>query len=435
MQPSEHWLAQVWQEQWLIGDLRTTDGHWIRIVYRGIWTHRRGPDFADALIDLGGTLLSGDIELHVRSSDWFAHGHHEDPAYDTVVLHAVWYDDLGQPATRRDGRAIPTLELRHFVAAPPHQEMLPATRPLGALGFQYCAPELVTSEPETLHRVLEAAGDQRLRDKVARVHARLVGEAPGQTLYWLLADALGYHRNRDGMRTVAENLPLERIERALFHATHQQRFTIAAALLLGTSGFLPLSDRERSLVKLESATWQAIETQWTSSSRDLVTTTPRWYLSGIRPTNHPLRRLLALASIVSSSERGLLRECIDRIRAARPRAALSRWLLSPPVPIGRDRLLDILVNVIVPFALAYGEMCEDEALYEAGLQLWHTLPSGRGNAITRATLEQICGANQLTIRTARAEQGLLHLYQTGCRPRRCHECPIAHLVLARAQAT
>jgi len=80
-------------------------------------------------------------------------------------------------------------------------------------------------------------------------------------------------------------------------------------------------------------------------------------------------------------------------------------------------------------------MCEDEALYEAGLQLWHTLPSGRGNAITRATLEQICGANQLTIRTARAEQGLLHLYQTGCRPRRCHECPIAHLVLARAQAT
>lgn len=430
MKPSEQWLAQVWQAQWLHGDLLTTDGRPLRIVYRGVWTHRRGPDFADALVDLAGTLRSGDIELHVKASDWFTHGHHDDPEYDTVILHVVWQDDLGRPVTRRDGHRIATLELSRFLALPADESHSSHARPLGTLGFQYCAPSLAAHEPDVLHRLLEEAGDRRLRDKVARLHARLGAQTPGQTLYWLLADALGYHRNRDGMRAVAENLPLERIETALFATRGDQRFATAAAFLLGTGGFLPVSNRERHLAPLDQSTWQAIETIW-ENCRHSATPPPRWNLAGIRPANHPLRRLLALASLIASSDRGILTELIDRIRTDHPRTALSRWFQSHPIPLGRDRLHDILVNVIIPFVLAYGEAMEDETLHEIGIRLWYALPAGRGNALTRLTLEQICGPHPLKVRTARAEQGLLHLYHTGCRPRRCHECPIAHLVLQR----
>jgi len=430
VRPNEQQLARLWQEQWLRRELETSDGKPLRVVFRGIWTHRRGPDFADALLDLAGTLLAGDIELHVRASDWYTHGHHDDPAYERVILHVVWQDDLARPVTRRDGRSIPTLELTRFVAVPAEIGSLPPGRPLGAIGFQHCAPAIAAHEPDRLRALLEEAGDRRLRDKVARVHARLALEAPGQTLYWLLADALGYHRNRDGMRAVAENLPLHVLEAALPAVPPEERFPYAAAMLLGTAGFLPLSDRERAIAALDHHQWEAIERAWAGVRGASSAPTPQWVISGTRPANHPLRRLLSLAALLVAAEHGVVAELCTRLQARRPSAAFSDWLTRGPVPVGRERTHEILVNVIVPFALAYGEALSDESLQEAAIRLWCALPAGRGNALTRATLEQICGPHELPIRTARAEQGLLQLYWNGCKPRRCHECPVAHLVLA-----
>lgn len=430
MQPSERWLARVWQEQWFAQPLATTEGTPLRILYRGVWSQRHGPDFAHALIDLAGARLSGDVELHVRASDWYAHGHHEDPAYDTVILHVVWQDDLRKPVTRRDGHAIPTLELRRVLACP--DDLASTTpRPLGALGFQHCAPELATRAPERLHRLLEEAGDARLQGKVDGVRARLALEPPAQTLYWLLADALGFHRNREGMRTVAQRLPLERLEGVLLTVPAHRRFPCAAALLLGTAGFLPLSDRERSFAPLDRSTWHTVESLWHELCPQAPSSPPSWNTGGIRPANHPVRRLASLATLTASAPRGILHQLVDCLRSDRPLASLIAWLRSPPVPVGADRAHEIVVNVVVPFALAYARATGDESLESAAAELWRSLPAGRGNALTRATLEQICGPSAFRVRSARAEQGLLHLYKTGCQPRRCHSCPVAHLVAAQ----
>ncbi|MCX7622502.1 MAG: DUF2851 family protein [Thermomicrobium sp.] len=431
MVPTEHWLAFVWQEQRIARELETAQGAPLRVIYRGVWTHRHGPDFADASLDLAGTLLSGDVELHVRSSDWYAHRHHEDPAYDRVVLHVVWHDDLGQPVSRRDGRPIPTVELARFVDRSLDPTVLPLGRPLGALGFAHCAPELAASEPHTLHALFEDAGDHRLRHKVAQVQSLLGAAPPGQVLYWLFADALGYHRNREGMRMVAEHLPSEYLEATVLLAEPTDRFPLAAALLLGVAGFLPVLPQERNLAPLDRGSWHRIEALWSDIGRGFPTPRIRWRTAGARPANHPLRRLLSLATLVAASPQGLLTTLVQRVTADRPRSALTEWLRSPPLPLGRDRTHDVLVNVVVPFALAYGESIGEETLVEAASHLWRTLPAGRGNAITRATLEQVCGPTGLALRSARAEQGLLHLYRTGCQPRRCYECPVAHLVLAR----
>ncbi len=428
MQPSERWLARVWQEQWLERQLATTDGTPLRVVYRGVWSQRHGPDFADALIDLAGVLLSGDVELHVRASDWYAHGHHEDPAYDTVVLHVVWQDDLRKPVTRRDGHAIPTLELRRVLAFPDH--LAPTTpRPLGALGFQHCAPELATSAPERLQRLLEEAGDARLQGKVDGVRAHFALEPPAQTLYWLLADALGFHRNREGMRTVAQRLPLERLEGVLRTVPAHHRFPAAAALLLGTAGFLPLSDHERTFAPLDRSTWRTVESLWYELGPQALSSPPSWNTGGTRPANHPVRRLASLATLTASAPKGILHQLADCLRSQHPRVSLTAWLRSAPVPVGADRAHEIIVNVVVPFALAYAQATGEESLETAAAELWRSLPAGRGNALTRATLEQICGPSPFRVRSARAEQGLLHLYKTGCQPRQCHTCPIAHLVL------
>ncbi len=246
----ERRLAQIWQAQWLTAGLRTTEGTPVEVVYRGVWTHRQGPDFAGSLLVIGHQLLEGDVELHLAASDWYAHGHHDDPAYDRVILHGVWRDDLGRPVQRRDGRSIPTLVLADYLPGELAAFPVEPIRSLGALGFTHCAPEIAKKEPQRLLRLFARAGDERLRDKVRRVHARLTGEPPEQTLYWLLADALGYSKNREGMRALAEALPLIELEARLRAQKPDERFTTAAAWLFGLGGFLPASPRERALLPL-----------------------------------------------------------------------------------------------------------------------------------------------------------------------------------------
>ena len=85
---SELAVSRAWNAQWLRADaagaLRTTDGQPVTVVFRGRWTHNFGPDFQGALIAFGAELRQGDVEIHLRPGDWQAHGHHLNPAYNSV---------------------------------------------------------------------------------------------------------------------------------------------------------------------------------------------------------------------------------------------------------------------------------------------------------------------------------------------------------------
>jgi hypothetical protein len=426
-------LCQIWNAQWLAPELRTTDGRVLRVVYRGIWTHADGPDFTGALLEIDGQLVSADVEIHRHASDWFAHGHHVDPAYDRVELHVVLEDDLSEPVRRRTGEHVPTLVLAPFLPGPLQSfPALPGLRPLGAIGFDYCAPRVAATAPERLTQLWEAAGDARLADKVARIAGRLALEPPAQTLYWLLLDALGYSRNRDGMREIAARVPYSSLESRLVARSPNERWQRAAGILLGIAGFLPLSPAEQELAGLDPHHARAIEHAWQSHGvawRGLELPPTAWRFHRQRPANHPLRRLLALARLLAKDERGLLPALADRLASARVERALDAWLTRDNPYLGPSRAHDIVVNVVVPFALAYGEAAGLEDMSTAATELWARLPAGRGNVLVRRTLDQICGPNRLRVTTARAEQGLLHLYHTGCRQLRCYECPIAHLAL------
>ena len=39
-------------------------------------------------------LWFGDVEIHLKSSEWYAHRHHEDEYYDAVILHVVYEEDV-----------------------------------------------------------------------------------------------------------------------------------------------------------------------------------------------------------------------------------------------------------------------------------------------------------------------------------------------------
>ena len=69
------------------------NGASLRVLSPGRWNRMAGPDFRNAKLELNGTALRGDVEIHGKTSDWISHGHGGDPAYDGVILHVVRHDD------------------------------------------------------------------------------------------------------------------------------------------------------------------------------------------------------------------------------------------------------------------------------------------------------------------------------------------------------
>jgi hypothetical protein len=429
--PSELTLSQIWNAQWLASPLRLIDDRELRVIYRGVWTHGLGPDFSNAYIDIDGQLLRGAVELHRSASDWFTHSHHLDPAYNEVVLHVVWQDDSREPVRRNDGATVPTLLLSDYLPGPLEDFAgNPTLRPLGAIGFDYCAPTVAAANPAALRNVWERAGDERMRLKTEAVAARLAGEPPAQTLYTLLLDALGYTRNREPMRAIAERLPYDHLDARLIGRDAEERFERAAGLLLGLAGFLPLSPHEQEsaevnpeqVVRVEHA-WRTLGAAW----RGIEVPPSSWTLARIRPAAHPIRRLLAMATILARLSDGLVEDFCARLEHNDAYGTLQDWLIEENRYLGRAHAHEVIVNVLVPCALAYGDLTEQADMTERATDLWAALPAGQGNAVIKRMVAQVCGDHQQRVRSARAEQGLLHLHATGCRAMRCFECPVAHL--------
>lgn len=110
----EDLLHYLWKyKKYPIADIRTTSGHPITVHRSGAHNQLSGPDFFNAKLVIDDQLWAGNVEIHIKSSDWYAHGHEIDANYDNVILHVVWEEDVS--VFRADGSEIPTLELKNYI--------------------------------------------------------------------------------------------------------------------------------------------------------------------------------------------------------------------------------------------------------------------------------------------------------------------------------
>lgn len=430
---SEIILARIWNGQRFWQPLETTDGRVIRVVYPGVWTHGFGPDFRDAMLDFDGRLVTGDVEVELDVGGWYQHGHDGNSGFDGVILQIVARSGDEPPVRRSDGGTVPRVVLPDFLDQP--LEMFASeslTRPLGAIGFEHCAPDVARKHPDAIREIWHRAGDQRMQEKVSTISGDLAVKPPAQVLYERLMDALGYSRNREPMAEVAGRLPIDQLALRVNEAPASDRFLRAAGFLLGVGGFLPLSPPDATITGIEPTRLGQIEAQWREfgSAWHAVPVAPgAWSLARIRPAAHPARRLLAAAVIISAAGDGIVERVVRCLATDRPRRELESWIIGENPWLGKDHGLEIIVNVFVPFGLAYGQEAQQPDVADAAAELWQQLPAGRGNSITKATRTQICGEAEVASGSARAEQGLIQIHRNGCQQMRCYECPIAHLAL------
>jgi hypothetical protein len=422
---SELSLARAWAEASIPSSLRTTEGDDIQIVYRGVWTHGFGPDFSGAMIAFpDGSLRTGSVEIHLAGSGWRAHGHHLDPAYNDVILHVVGVDD-GQPTRRADGAHVP-VAIVGFEQA----KQLEAQLDWSKVGGAVCAPELAEDRPELIVQAIHRLGDQRLASKAAGFEAELISRPPAEILWRAILEALGYSENRDPMRRLARVVSIGGLERLL--APSDEPFLLAATVLLGVGGFLPMSPVEANIAGISPDLVRRIEIAWHSLSRPAseLMSPGEWKTARVRPANHPVARLLAAAALAADYREGMTAAMLESIRHddLTPETLVST-VTRHGASLGVDRATIIMANAVLPFALAMSEHAGDPELGEHAMRLWDALPASAHNRVTRAAQMQIGGPVTLKNLGERGMQGLIHLNRALCTPRRCYECPVAALVV------
>ena len=367
-------LVRLWEGQrFPAGALVSREGLALRVAYRGRLAGGPGPDFRDAVIAAGGQQWRGDVELHVAASAFRQHGHHRDPAYDNLVLHVVFWDDRRGETRLACGRSVPTLALAPWVARRADELHRWLARP--ARWQEPCRTALARLGPAAVAAVLEEAGDARFREKADAFAAAMAAAEEEEVLYRGLLEGLGYSRNRDPFRRLAEAVPWQTLRRLLAAERLQGRVMAAEAALLGTAGFLTGEGTSDPYLG-------ALQERWRAQPVGHGSPFLPWELTG-RPENHPARRLVGAARlVVRYVDGGLLAGLLAAVRAG-PSALAGAlqvpgdgyWrdhydLTSGPARlpaglIGPGRAGDLAVNIVLPFALAWAETRGDTALAEA----------------------------------------------------------------------
>ena len=202
------------QKIWLSGEfekdgLITTGGDSVCILSPGKWNlSEEGPDFLGAKIEIGGSTFLGDVEIHFRSSDWRAHGHHENPSFDRVVLHVVLFPlsdyENQTPATTLSGDIPPILELLPALSEG-FEEFAErdAIRSLSFAQDETIMPDWLGLAVNVRHARLLEHSRERWEKKLTYARKRLFGEDWSEACHQFVLEILGYRRNRAPMSAIS----------------------------------------------------------------------------------------------------------------------------------------------------------------------------------------------------------------------------------------
>lgn len=427
--PPERLLQAVWQHQRLQRDrLQTLDGQPVQVLHPGFLNREGGPDFRDALIRLGDdTPRRGDVEVDLRAGGWRAHGHDRNPNFKNVILHVVWEADRSAQA----GLAV--LPLRSALDAPLGElARWLGSESAGAFPESLqgkCSAPLRELSAEPLTALLREAAIVRLHSKASQFQARARSVGWEQALWEGLFRALGYKHNVWPMQTLAESR-FRWSEGCAGAVQFQGR-------LLGLSGLLPA---ELSPPKSAAACYVRSVWDWWWRERetfaDCVLPRAAWHLAGLRPANHPQRRLalaahwLATGRLPSRLERWCAKDVgdaelvptlLDLLQSPEDGFWSWHWTLrsarfTRPQPLlGATRVTDLAVNVVLPWLWVRTLEGGNERLradLEARYLAW---PAAEDNAVLRLARQRLLGGvSPKLFREAAAQQGLLQIVRDFC---------------------
>lgn len=424
----EDLLQFIWEAGLYDGHgLHTTDGAPLEVLKAGRIQLHSGPDLRDARVRIGGQEWAGNVEVHLRSSDWNAHGHQHDAAYNNVVLHTVYRHDA--EVRTADGRSPATVELRTRIRQENlylHQALMTGRDPVP------CASRLHEVAPERMHSWLEHLLVERLERKALEVEAlyRQLGHDPVETLHHMLLRGLGTGVNADPFGMLAHALPLKILLKYRDDALRTE------ALLFGQAGLLAgvLADAHPRVLQQEHLALARLH-----RLRPMPATA--WKFGRMRPANFPTVRIAQWAAFIRSAAdaQGLLLQSDEPapLRAMLEVEATGYWQehyrFDQPAErrakrLGRATADNLIINSIVPYLFAMGRVRGHQPWKDRAIRLLEGLPAEQ-NSILRAWAA-------VGVHAASAGQGqaLIELRNRWCAARKCLTCAIGACLHKQAGA-
>jgi hypothetical protein len=419
---NEDFLYYLWKYHLPGKTLTGSRNEEITIHHPGQQNYDSGPDFFNGKIKIDDTLWAGNIEIHTKSSDWYRHGHQEDPNYDNIILHVVYEDD--RPVFRKNGEPVPTLVLKdkfdkhlfeRYQGFLLSKQWIPCGESISNVGHF----EIMS----WLHRL----AIERLERKAGEIEQMLHENKSDfrEIFYRKLLRSYGFKTNAEAFEQLAFSLPFTILTK------HKDNLLQIEALLFGQAGMLRQEFDDDYPRQLQS------EYRFLAQKYQLKPMQPEaWRFMRMHPPNFPTIRLAQFARLFHRST-ALLQKILEAERLSDVISLLQTetsdyWkthfrfdkpATARPKKMGKASLHLILINTIIPFVFVYGKETNQRQLREKSLEWLVALPSEKNHITRNFSLLGIKPENALQ------SQALIRLKTVYCQNKQCLRCGVGHHLL------
>ena len=414
-------LHFIWQNKLFQShSLLTTDGESVEVIDPGRLNTDAGPDFFNAKIKLGNTIWAGNVEIHTRSSEWARHGHDDDKAYNSVVLHVVKKADV--QVFRADGAPIPQLELIYPVEIEENYGQLMQN------SLRIPCENKISAIPGIFIRSWKnALLTERLLQKTENISEILSQNNRHweEAFYLNLARSFGFGTNGQAFEMLAASLPMQILGK------HKNDLSQLEALLFGQAGLLAAKEEDAYLLSLRK------EYDFLKIKYDLKPIDgSQWKLLRLRPDNFPHVRIAQFAALIHKST-GLFSKITENpdiqylqgiFRVEPSEYWKTHYLFAHESHkslkgIGQKAIEGIIINTVVPFLFSFADTRGNQSMKDKAIEILEKLPA-ENNVITRMWHE-----TGIDCASAFDSQALIQLKKMYCDKRNCLRCRIGHKVL------
>jgi len=422
----EDFLHFLWQFQLFNKQLSTTtSGKSFSVLKTGTKNKNAGPDFSSASIELENITWAGNIEIHLKSSDWNVHYHQNNAAYENVILHVVWRHD--KEIYLNDGTPIPTFELEgktDLNLLKTYKELINNNSNIP------CSPYFKDVSRIIKLQALDVALMQRLEQKsefILEILERKLNNWE-ETAYQVLAKNFGFKINSDSFLRLSEVLPLKILQK------HSDNLQQIESLLFGQAGLLSYNEDEYTLSLKKEFNYLSHKYDLEKKQMNAI----EWKMLRLRPANFPTFRLAQYASFIYSNP-NIFSALLDwenysdlkskfKIKISnywRNHYSFNSTSTEPTPQFGKSSFENIVINTIVPLLVAYSKVKDSDFYIAKAVTLLENISAEKNNIIS------IWEELGLPIKTAFDSQASIELFNNFCQLKKCLSCKIGVSIVSK----
>ncbi len=413
----EEFLHYIWRhKKFDFKSLQTSRGEKLTIENVGSYLENAGPDFFNGQITIDGQKWAGNVELHLKSSDWYLHHHEKDSAYENVILHVVWDHDVD--VFRKNNVEIPVLILKDYVSTDFIANFQNLTTPKSWI---YCENQIRNVDGFTYSNWLERLFIERLERKQKPIEELFqnLNKDWEAVLFCLLAKNFGLNTNGIAFLDLAQNIPFSIVRKEASEAINLE------ALFFGFSGMLDSEKEDLYYKELQNRFGYMV----LKHQLDFKRTVPLQFFK-LRPDNFPNIRLSQLANVFSKNQQ-LFSDCIQ-VKSIKELTKIfdvavseywqTHYTFDKESPkrtkkISAGFIELIMINTIIPLQFAYFKS-RNEEVQEILMEMLHEILPEKNVIIDKF---QALG---LSVKNAFDTQSLLQLKNEYCNLKKCLSCGI-----------